>query len=865
MGKFRIGSRRLALLAGAALTTIGAVPAAAQSQSASTLPQPAGQPPALTGVAPQAGNVPAGPASATAIEGSPQTNNSPEIIVTAQRREQKLSRVPISIAAFDAKTLQSKAIVSEQDLGTLVPGLQVKNGQTSNQLSFSLRGQTLDPFSGTSPAVLTYLNEAPYTPYNTATDFFDLGSVQVLKGPQGTLFGRNATGGAVLYTTPKPGNQFDGYLIARGGERNLEQVQGAVDLPIVKDLLSVRVAGDYTHQDGYIHNDFTGNTLGDKDDKSGRITVLFTPTSKLKNTLVAQVSQFRGTEGSGNLYDYYTNPTATGQQSINNGITSRVNTNGTPLTSTLDTVYNVYSSLLFNKAGNNIGDSNLTPGPAYGPGRFPGGVAGYAAFSRANPYDVFIQYDLPHRADLAFISNTTEYNVSDALNLKNIFSYTNSHTHLAGNLAGGPFGALFLYNDPNNATGLSGTGGPGGQVFKANTISDEVQAQGNLLDNRLHYTVGGFYSDFTHFDVIPIFVGSDIDPNAGAAAAFGLPADIDYTYTSEDKSKAVYLQFDYKVTDKFSVTAGGRYTWESVSLVQNTGSIFALTGVQPLGQYQKRDLDGISWTFNFQYQIDPENMVYFAQRGSFRAGNFNGTVIPLNNANFFRNEYAHDFELGYKFSGRVFNDPFRFNAAVYDEIVDNAQHAVYAVVNGAPAGFTLNVPQSTTFGVELDSTFSPTRWLNFTATAAYTDAEYNQGVVDVSRLTGTTGSTIDFDSYPDSPRFSGTFGADLTLPVSEQYGDVILHGEVYHQTGTYFSSNEGSITPGTRLPAYTTLNMRLSWNNIMRSKISAAIFAKNLTNELYYASGYALGAAGGYNTGFPGEPRTIAGEVSVKF
>ena len=117
---------------------------------------------------------------------------------------------------------------------------------------------------------------------------------------------------------------------------------------------------------------------------------------------------------------------------------------------------------------------------------------------------------------------------------------------------------------------------------------------------------------------------------------------------------------------------------------------------------------------------------------------------------------------------------------------------------------------------------------------------------------------MNFDSYPDSPRFSGTFGADVTLPVGEQYGDVILHGEVYHQTGTYFSSNEGSITPGTRLPAYTTLNMRLSWNNIMRSKISAAIFAKNLTDEFYYASGYALGAAGGYNTGYPGEPRTIA-------
>src|SRR3546814_5057439 len=73
-------------------------------------------------------------------------------------------------------------------------------------------GQSLDPFPGTSPAVLTYLNEAPYNPGNTATAFFDLGSIQVLKGPQGTLFGRNATGGAVLYSTPMPGDEFSGFV-----------------------------------------------------------------------------------------------------------------------------------------------------------------------------------------------------------------------------------------------------------------------------------------------------------------------------------------------------------------------------------------------------------------------------------------------------------------------------------------------------------------------------------------------------------------------------------------------------------------------------------------------------------------------------
>ncbi len=863
MGLRQNASYRSLLLGGAALTALAAAPVAAQTLS--NVPPPNGAPPALTQNTPVSGNTSAGPASATAIQGTQQTTAAPEIIVTAQRRSERLSRVPISVVAFDAKTLQSKAITSEQDLGTIVPGLQVKNGQTSNQLSFSLRGQTLDPFSGTSAAVLTYLNEAPYQPYNSASDFFDLSSVQVLKGPQGTLFGRNATGGAVLYSTPTPGDKLSGYIIARGGERNYGQVQGAIDLPILKDLLSIRLAGDVNTQNGYINNLYTGKTLGDTDAKSFRGTVLFTPTSKLKNTFVGQYSKFGGTEGEGNLYDYYTMPNAAGQQFINNGRTSVPNTTGGTLTSTLDTVYNVFSPLLFNTQGNNIGDSNLTPGPAVGPGRFPGGVAGYAAFSRAHPYDVYIQYNLPHRSDLNFLSNTTEYDFSDELTLKNIFSYTNTITHLPGNLAGGPFGALYLYNNPNNASGDSGSGGPGGQLFKAHQYSDELQAQGNFFDNRLHYTAGGFYSSFEHHDVIPVFVGADIDPNLGAAAAFGLPADIDYDYNAKDVSEAIYGQVDYKITDKLTATVGGRYTWEQVSLTENPGAISVITGLTDAGVRQSKDLSEPSWTFNLQYQLTPENMIYAAQRGSFRSGNFNGTVTPADNDNFFKSELAHDYEIGYKYSGRLVARPFRFNLALYDEIVINAQHAVYAVINGNPAGFTLNVPEARTRGVEVDSTFQVTDWLNLTATGAYTDAEYPKGIVNVANLTGVPGSTIDFDSYPDSPKFAGTFGADVTLPIPEELGKLILHGEVYAQTSTFFSSNNGSVTPGTELPGYHDVSMRLSWNNIKESQVSAAIFVKNLTDELYYVSGYALGAAGGYNTGYPGEPRTIAGEVSLKF
>ena len=799
--------------------------------------------------------------AAPAFAQSAEAVTSTDIIVTAQRREESLAKVPVSVVAFNAETLKVRVINSEQDMASLVPGLLVKNGQNSNQLSYSMRGQTLDPFSGTSPAVLTYINEAPYIPNNTATAFFDLGSIQVLKGPQGTLFGRNATGGAVLYSTPMPGNELGGYLTLRGGERHSFQAQGAIDLPLVPDKLAVRFAFDYTKSDGYIKNVNTGNTLGDKNSKSGRVTLVFTPSDTVKNTLLVQYSDVKGSEGTGNLYNYYTTG-GIGSQFINNGISSVLNTNGYALTSTLDTVYNVLSGAIKNRDGFFIGDSNLSPGPAYSRARWPGGVAGYAAWSRANPYKIWLEFDLPHRAHNTFIANTTEIEVSDQLRVKNIFSYMKGSSRTPGNLAGGPFGALWLYNSPNNPTGLSGTGGPGGQTFKSETISEELQLQGDLADSRLEYTAGVYYSKTKKFEIIPVFVGSDLDPVT--AGAFGLPADIDYTYRTRNSSKAVYAQINYKITDQLTATLGGRYTWENVSLAQAPGNVFGDTTYIP----QRRKLSAPAWTASLQYQIDNNNMIYLSQRGSFRSGNFNGTVAPViaaPNTNFFRNEYVKDIEFGYKYNGSIGGAPARFNTAIYQTIVKKAQHAVYAVIQGNPAGFTLNVPKAKIKGVEVDGGVGLASWLDLGFNLAYTDAKYTKNQVDMEPLTGQAGYFITFTSYPDTPKWSGSASATFHLPIPDSLGRMNFRADLYKQTKTYFSSNDGSVTPGTSLKGYTTINLRYSWEEIMASKFSAAVYVRNVADKLHYVSGYAMGASGGYNTAYPGEPRTFAAELSVKF
>src|ERR1700692_166254 len=132
-----------------------------------------------------------------------QSGTLTEIVVTAQRREASLERTPVAVEVLTADALDKEAVTTEGDLQLSVPGLTVRTTENATQLNYSIRGQSVDAFTGSPPAVLPYFNEVQTT-NNSSTGFYDLDSIQVLKGPQGTLFGRNATGGAVLFTSTKP-------------------------------------------------------------------------------------------------------------------------------------------------------------------------------------------------------------------------------------------------------------------------------------------------------------------------------------------------------------------------------------------------------------------------------------------------------------------------------------------------------------------------------------------------------------------------------------------------------------------------------------------------------------------------------------
>jgi iron complex outermembrane receptor protein len=143
---------------------------------------------------------------------------------------------------------------------------------------------------------------------------------------------------------------------------------------------------------------------------------------------------------------------------------------------------------------------------------------------------------------------------------------------------------------------------------------------------------------------------------------------------------------------------------------------------------------------------------------------------------------------------------------------------------------------------------------------AYTDAKYTQRIVPIPFV-----GTLSVDSYPDSPKWSGSATVDVKFPVSQSLGAMDLRTDFYDQSYTFFSSTNGTSTPGTRLDGYSTIGMRFSWKEIVQSKVSGGLYVRNLAGKVYHIAGYALGASSGVNTWYPGEPRTFGAELSVKF
>jgi len=745
-----------------------------------------------------------------------------EIVVTAQRRSENLEKTPVAVAVVSGDDLAKRQILTESDLQAAVPGLTVRATQNSDLLNYAIRGQSVDAFSNSRPAVLPYIDDVQVN-NNSSTAFYDLSSVQVLKGPQGTLFGRNATGGAVLFTTTKPTNDFDGYLTVRDGNYSDRQVEGAVNLPIVSDKVLLRLAGFFEDHDGYQTNLYDDSRLGAAHRSAGRATLVLKPVDAFTNTLVVDYAHDSGSSVNPVLYSAYA-PFSTNASIPATGLFGP----------TLDAAFNFPGAW----------DAYLAAHPKAD----PAGLYAYAALQNARgPYTVSVDSPNQHQSTPLLVIDTSTVDLGGDTQIKNIFGYSHSRADDAFDFDGSPY----------LAEGAS-------IVTRDRQYTEELQLIGKTLDSDLSYVTGFYFSDDLLFNQTNGQY-AELEPLSPGASA-------EYLSDSRSRSYAGYAQGTYDLSrltgiSGLAATVGGRYTSEKVSVDQLPGSAynpFPVPGAEnPLSSTFKKP----SWQFGVQEQLDPDLLLYIVTRRSFRSGGYNLDAPPFpglaaSGGSAYLPEVATDVEVGAKFQGLVGAMPTRLNIALYNQWVTDIQRTIYVglpQIGGALAALTVNVPKAIVSGVELDGQINPWPWLSLGGSLAYTDARFTENQVDVF------GTTNDYGPFADTPRWTAGVYAEASKALPNDIGTLSLRTDVYTQSYFYFGSLNDSITPGTELPSYTLVNLRLGLADIEHSGVSVAASVHNLTNRVYYIGGVPLGNVLTLNSAIPGAPRIFNVEATYRF
>jgi len=771
-------------------------------------------------------------ASSTSLPVAESNNGmADEIIVTARRRDERLQDVPVSVTALSAASLERSTVQTISDIRILTPGFTFASEGGKDNIALSLRGIGQIPLGETTPGVVVYVNQVPLPSIGSNLPTYDLGSIQVLKGPQGTLFGRNTLGGAVLVSTQAPTFDFGGYVRGTYGSFDYREVQGAINIPIVADKVALRFAGQMRRQDPRIQALDSGPGFENIHSDSFRVSLLLQPTDSIKSTTVYENT--KADELAGGLHLL--------RQNFSFGAFL-----GPQLGGQLDSQV---QSMLTTQRNNYYGS-------------FDGGInGGYAVRKQQS------------------ITNDTSFTFGN-FTLRNIFGFRKNFSDQSINT--GSVGALTL--TPAPGFNLPFTLFTAAALIQRQYLTNEVQLLGSF--DRFNFIVGGFFND----DKPNGRSGSQF--TAFSVGAVPAPA---VSSLVHNRNYAMFAQVGYKLTDALTINVGGRYSWDRVSACGGSvfanayatdAECRAVAGLnQPdgVGIVENRGEEP-SWTIGLDYKVSPDWMVYATSRRGYRGANVNTplfetifttggtsslcTLPPGNQCPDLRpfqrtgEERLTDVEIGSKFAFELGTGRGRFNVSAYRSKYKNALQFLNAqtiVPNGTPdspnkGSLGANIADLTIWGVETELSLSPIRDITVSFNAAYTNVK-----VDNIAITSFPGLPFTANLVNrNSPTVSGTVTASWTLPVSPLNGAVVVNSDL-------FMTDDFGGQQGEKLPGYALLNMRLDWNHIGGTGLDLSVYVRNLTAEKYLAAPSVLLSTFPISSVYVGEQRTFGITAGYRF
>jgi len=772
-----------------------------------------------------------------------------EIIVTAQRREQALSDVPVSVQAFGSEALKDLRVTSTEDLPTVAPALNISRGYQGVPI-YTLRGIGFNTINlSATSTVGTYLDEVALAyPFMNSGPVFDLERVEVLKGPQGTLYGRNTTAGLVNFITARPGDDFEAGLTVEAGNYQTLNSEGFLNLPLGEDA-ALRIA--WRTEDswkGWQRSVSRDERLGENHRYGGRITLTARPVEGMKIEI--------GANGWINRSD------ALAGQAV--GFTP----NTDPANGTVFSAFNTPGLTSFIAANRNRWDQN---------------TADWAPLSRRGP-------DIGRGAGISDPLAEDDWFIG----LRGLLEF-----ELTPDIT---FVALTGYNKVERVGTFDWSGAPYEILVQkaegeVESISQEIRFQGQT--GPAQWTIGAYYSNDKVLDTNRTLLGQNANVGAVRGLIFGLGL-LDSPFNSDGftavdvatsfrtyrdvanfdiETKSVFASADWELDPSLTLTTGLRYTRDTQdyagcsrdfngSMLPNVnlfnrafffqayGTLTAPITANQCNTFDpasgtfgivtsRLDEDNVAWRTALGWEVNADTLIFASVSRGFKSGStpVNAANISTQNAPA-RQEKLTSYELGTKIA--LANRDINLNLTAFYYDYSDKQLLVYFA---DPIYTTLlrldNVPNSRAYGLDGDISVNIGSNLNVVLAGTLLETEI-QGYTGLDAAAQP--QSFDGASFPLSPRFSGAATVTWDSPITSKLGlRAILNGR--YQTS---AKNTLESDPQLDLKAYGTINASIGVHDL-DEKWDFSLWARNLTNEYYWVS-----AATNANLAvrFPGRNRT---------
>jgi iron complex outermembrane receptor protein len=806
------------------------------------------------------------------------------IIVTAQRREENLQDVPISVSAFDAEQLAARGTIDMSRLEGLVPGFTF--GRSGSDARPAMRGVRTENIGVNGDTTIGFFVDGVYQSRasQATTGFVDVERVEVQRGPQGTLYGRNTFGGNIAITTAQPKlDQLSGGADLTVGQNGQFRTDAFINVPL-GSTVAVRIAGSYETSDGFVKNvNPLGSNLFDDDSRYFRATVLFEPNDAFTATVKFDYSQRGGAGGS-----------AFGYKLI--GSYFDVNSR--------QQLYNATPVLGLNtRPGNRDAVNDALPGATTA----ASSDLGVPIFAPGDGYLI----DTDQETELDLENTALAVNLAydfGTVTLKSITGYTD-------------FGAIRTQDSDFSGNQI----GIDFQDTRAETFSQELQLLSSDAGSPLTYVVGGYYF---HDKLTGIFINQqlpriirNVTPN------LNLPQNGNGFYDqqrAETESLAAYAQASYAITKQLKLTAGIRYTSDKKDFrFANANAILPLTGTPPVpngtaitlqtgpvpdsafgvqgaptnctytsfpparagfqclaanttiltgATYDTATFNRTTWRLGIDYSPSDDNLLYASVSTGFRSGGFNSGQGAAALQPTFNPETVTAYEIGSK--NRFMDNTVQLNLAAFYNRYSGLQEQRQVPQGATTLSIIENSGKARAYGAEAELLWQPTSALEIGANIAWLDAKYTEydqvpapfgtsilvsdpsvlnptivsGVqiaaagqrrvfapgYDCGLIPGTGGTgqppaafgcDISGNSIPHSPEVTGAVYAGYEIDLGSL--GTLTPFAILNFSGSFYGQPFNSILE--KQEAFSKLDLRLTW--AYNDNFSVQAFVNNVTDE----------------------------------